>query len=105
MTLRLVVRRRADLDTDRIADYIASDSIDAGRRFLLAVRREFKFLAENPGAGRTRSPAKPSLKGLRSWPIRGFESYLIFYIPKRSRIQIVRVLHGARDIQSMFGEH
>jgi toxin ParE1/3/4 len=104
MSLRVVVRRRADIDTDRIADYIAIDSIDAGRRFLLAVRDEFKFLAKNPKVGRIRAPARPSLRGLRSWSIRGFENYLIFYIPTRSRVEIVRVLHGARDIRNIFGE-
>jgi toxin ParE1/3/4 len=37
-------------------------------------------------------------------PIRGFGKYLIFYLPLEDGIEIVRVLHGPRDVQSLF-EH
>ena len=32
------------------------------------------------------------LKGMRRFPIRGFENYLLFYLPSRDGIDIVRVL-------------
>jgi toxin ParE1/3/4 len=36
------------------------------------------------------------------WRVRGFERYLIFYRPTDDGIDVVRVLHGSRDIESLF---
>ena len=33
----------------------------------------------------------------------GFENFLIFYVPTKSGINIVRVLHGAQDLDRIFG--
>lgn len=39
------------------------------------------------------------------WPIKHFERYLIFYLlVDRKRIDIVRILHSARDIAAIFEE-
>lgn len=43
------------------------------------------------------------LKGLRRVHVAGFETCLIFYLPANSGIDVVRVLHGARDIDNLFG--
>jgi toxin ParE1/3/4 len=43
----------------------------------------------------------PQLAELRCWPIRGFEKHLIFYLPKPDGIEVIRVLHGSRDIQAI----
>jgi toxin ParE1/3/4 len=37
------------------------------------------------------------------WPIKGFANYLIFYRMRSNSIEIVRVLHGARDIEGARG--
>lgn len=44
----------------------------------------------------------PELIGLRSWSIRAFENYLIFYFQTEAGIDVVRVLHGARDLERIF---
>jgi toxin ParE1/3/4 len=36
------------------------------------------------------------------WPIGGFEKYLIFYLPLPDGIDVIRVVHGARDIERLF---
>ena len=33
------------------------------------------------------------------WPVASFEDYLIFYRPTKRGIDVVRVLHGARDLR------
>jgi len=38
---------------------------------------------------------------LRRRPVRGFENFLIFYRESGGRVEIIRVLHGARDIESL----
>lgn len=35
---------------------------------------------------------------VRSWRVRGFPRHLIFYRALPDRVQILRVLHGARDL-------
>lgn len=35
---------------------------------------------------------------MRRWPVTGFENYLVYYRPLRDGIEIIRILHGARDI-------
>jgi toxin ParE1/3/4 len=47
---------------------------------------------------------RPSLRRVRRWPVSGFERWLIFYLPRRDGVDIVRVLHGARDIERAIGE-
>lgn len=46
--------------------------------------------------GRTRPEL---LSNLRSIPI---GNYVIYYIPRQRGIEIVRVLHGSRDLDSLF---
>jgi hypothetical protein len=36
-----------------------------------------------------------------SWPVKGFENWLIFYQARRNGVEIVHVFHGARDIESL----
>ena len=49
----------------------------------------------------TRRPRKELTTDLLSSP---FGRYVIFYTPVHNGIDVVRVLHGARDIDSAFGE-
>jgi len=42
------------------------------------------------------------LKGLRRIPVKGFENYLVFYLPHQGGIDVIRVLHGARNIDNIF---
>jgi toxin ParE1/3/4 len=43
----------------------------------------------------------PRLADLRRWPVSGFPNHLIFYQPTEGGIEVVRVLHGARDLATM----
>jgi toxin ParE1/3/4 len=48
--------------------------------------------------GEPRESANPRLASLRVWPIVGFPNHLIFYRPIDGGIEVIRVLHGARDV-------
>jgi toxin ParE1/3/4 len=52
--------------------------------------------------GNPREFRDPALTGMRSWPIRGFGNHLVFYRPTDDGIEILRVLHGARDLRRVF---
>ncbi len=88
-------------DLIECAAHIYRDRPDAARRFLAAAADAVEKLADMPGMGALREVTNPRLAGLRSWPITGFENYLIFYRPTRRGIRVLRVLHGARDIDAI----
>jgi toxin ParE1/3/4 len=99
MTAQYRVLPSADRDLDEQAAYLASEaSLDAALRFYDAAAVTFGKLAAMPGLGERRESVNPRLADLRIWRIEGFEKHLIFYRPVEDGIEIVRVLHGARDI-------
>jgi toxin ParE1/3/4 len=74
---------------------------DLTDRFLAAVQQSFETLASAPKAGVLCGFRKPALRRVRRWPVKDFENWLIFYIPRRNGVEIVHIIHGARDIQSL----
>jgi toxin ParE1/3/4 len=76
-------------DLQTVARFIHHDNPFAARLFLEAAYDTFEFLAHNPGVGRQR--------------VEGFGRYLIFYRELPDKIQIWRVLHGARDLHQTLG--
>jgi toxin ParE1/3/4 len=36
------------------------------------------------------------------WRVKDFEKYLIFYRPQKDGIDVLRIIHGARDIEELF---
>jgi toxin ParE1/3/4 len=88
-------------DLQTVAQFIHRDNPFAARLFLEAAYDTFEFLANNPGVGRER--AYLGFPEIRSWRVEGFSRYLIFYRELPDRIQIWRVLHGARDLHQTPG--
>jgi len=99
---RVLLSPRADRDIDEQFAYLAEEGrLDTAARFLEATESAFQTLLEMPELGAPRRFANPKLQGLRMWPIQGFEKHLIFYRPVTRGIEIVRVLHAARDIEPL----
>lgn len=103
MKPRVVILPLADRDLDEKAEYIARNRPVTARRFYDAADRAFERLANTPGLGGPWESTNPNLAGLRVWPIPRFKNYLIFYRPIPDGIEVVRVLHGAQDIESILG--
>ncbi len=99
-----VVRRvtaKRDL-TDHFVFLGENASVDVARRFLHACNAGFQALAQMPDLGVRRNFRKPRFSSVRLWPVKGFERYLIFYRPLSDGVEILRVIHGARDIERLF---
>jgi toxin ParE1/3/4 len=88
----------AEADLLDIWNFIANESLEKADIFLQKMENKLKILAENPGVGRKRDELLPNL---RSFPV---GSYLIFYYSINKGIEVVRVLHGARDIPNFFAD-
>jgi toxin ParE1/3/4 len=89
-------------DLQIAAQFIHRDNPTAAQLFLEASYDTFEFLARNPGLSRQRLDL--GFPEIRSWRINGFRRYLIFYRVLPDRIQIRRVLHGARDLHQTSGD-
>ena len=96
------VRPEARADVDDSASFIAGHNLDAGLRFLAAFDQALTTLADYPNIGTPYEVTSAKLHGLRYWHVPRFESWLVFYLPREDSIEIVRVLHGARDIPRLF---
>ena len=100
---RLVIKRQAaKRDLDENAAFLGKESPDVAIRFLEAAEKSFLELAAMPDLGRECDFENPAFKGMRRWLVRGFQNYLILYRPIPKGIEIIRVLHGARDIEAIF---
>ncbi len=93
---RFRLSERADRDLREIWDYISAKNPDAADRQLDMLHDRFALLAKQPRVGQLREDLHPKL---RVFPA---GSYVIFYYPLEEGIEVVGVVHGARDIESMF---
>ncbi len=101
MTAYCRVLPAADRDLDDPAAYLASQSgVDLAPRFYDAASAAFAEIAPMPGICERWPSANPRLQGLRVWRIAGFPKHLAFYRPSDDGIDIVRVIHAARDLDA-----
>jgi toxin ParE1/3/4 len=98
------VRPLADREIDDHAGYIAKDNIEAALRFLDAVQAAFDRIGERPSIGSPRYAHLPIMENLRVWAVPNFENYLIFYVERGDHVDVLRVLHAARDIPAALRE-
>jgi len=91
-------KARALMDLDEIAEQIGQTSPRAALRFLDAFDQTVAALATMPGLGSPYVSDHPRLRDLRVRPVKRFKNFLIFYKPIADGIEVLRVLHGARDI-------
>jgi toxin ParE1/3/4 len=99
--MNLLVKSPAWDDLRDIGLLIGAENLDAADRFLTAAKESFDLLRRHPRIGRLRSFSVP---GVRSWLIPDFQNYLIFYLPTGTEVQILAVLHGARDLASALAQ-
>lgn len=99
---KFILSEQAVTDVDVIHDYICADNPDAADRVEEAILENFDLLARNPALGRIRHFRRH--KNIRSWVVTEFTGYLIFYreLPAGSGVEILRVLHSARDLENLF---
>ena len=89
-------------DLFEIWSYIALDNLEAANRLEDAVYKACAFLAEGPYRGAAREDI--SKLPLRFWTVQAFSNYIIVYDPASDPLQIIRILHGSRDIRAILGE-
>jgi toxin ParE1/3/4 len=96
---RFVLTPAAEQDLTEIWDYIAADNPDAANRVHDAFLKAFRRLAESPGLGHYREDLADKRHRFES-----VYSYLIVYWWETRPLQIIRVLHAARDVSAILDE-
>ena len=93
-----ILTPRAEQDIGDIWDYIADDNIEAADRVLDAVENALHRIAKNPGIGHMREELAD-----RRHRFLLVYSYLIVYRSETKPLQVIRILHAARDVQNILG--
>lgn len=93
-----LIQRTAQAEEDLIEIwiYIAQDNPEVADRVLDDIEQRFHALADNPLMGRLRPDIALELRYFT------VGKYLILYRTVPDGIQIVRVIHGARDLSHLF---
>jgi toxin ParE1/3/4 len=90
---------QAQRDLNAIAEYIAIEgSVERAIRVLKDLRSAFRKLSDMPGMGHYREDLLD--KRFRFWSV---YSYVIAYRWNVEPIQIIAIVHGARDLHAFFG--
>jgi toxin ParE1/3/4 len=98
--MRLFLSSPARADIDEIWSYIATESGSAeiADRVIASISETFRLLRRNPNLGRRRDG--DLRQEIRSFPA---GNHMIFYRSRAAAVEIVRVLHGSRDIGRILG--
>ena len=90
------VAARAKKDLSEIHAYIQADSMEGADRMLDQIHETFELLGTSPELGTLRPNYRPA--NLRTFSVR---RYVVAYRYTKNVVEILRVLHGARDIDEL----
>jgi len=85
-------------DLDEISSYFSQVSIEAGKNFVKRFADKCRNLIKFPSMGRIYSEIMPNLRGV---PLDG---YIILYQLSGEEIEIIRVVSGYRNLESLFSD-
>lgn len=105
MNYQLIVKDRATQDLRQLGSYIlVNGNADAAVKFLNAAEVTFAQLAKTPKIGKVTRLVASKWGEIRQWRIKDFPDYLIFYRIEETKMEILRVLHGARDLADVLSQ-
>ena len=96
--MRLKISPLAKKDVLETWHHIAPDNTVAANRIVVKLNDKFKFLLRTPFGGRARPEIREDVRG---FPV---GDYLIVYRILPGVLEILRVVHGARNLEELFSE-
>ncbi len=94
-----VLTQAAKGDLLKILEYLEGDNPSGVLKVVDALDDAMQLLADNPGIGHLRSDLTP--QDVRFWSV---FRYLVIYRPDTKPLEIVRVLHGKRNVRRLLEE-
>ena len=102
---RVTIRPSAWREINRQLEYLEEQAgLAVAERFLDSFMSTCDDLALMPMLAPLCGFQRPATRRMRRWPVKGFDNWLIFYRARRDGAEIVHILHGARDIQTLLDE-
>jgi toxin ParE1/3/4 len=92
----VTLRPQAQADILDVWNYIAEHSVAEADRWIDRLEDCLTLWATQPHMGRVRDELSPGIRSL------AFGRYVVFYEPSADGMDVVRVLHGSRDIDEQF---
>ena len=83
-----------------VTRFARDTSEEVGTRFERSTYELIELLLRNPEMGRLRRDLRPA--GIRSFRIRGFERYLLFYQVKGKELVLLRLRYGGMNLPALF---
>jgi len=96
---RYILSPDANEDLFEIWSHIACDSVDAANRVESELFETFEALARTPGQGHKRTDL--TAEAVLFFPV---YSYLVVYRPEKRPLEVVAIIHGARDVRRVLTE-
>ena len=94
---RFILTGPAERDIGEIKDYLLEQAgAEITRRVMSEIRNALEHVGSQPGIGHAREDL--TARPVKFWPI---HSWLIVYDPVPRPVEIIRVLHGMRDIEKI----
>jgi toxin ParE1/3/4 len=94
--MKVIVSRQADRDLLEVYNYFYPHNPRYAERLAADLIGAIAKLSAFPSSGTPRWRVAPGIRSVQVRP------YLIFYEVRTSHIEILRVLHGSRDIENEF---
>jgi toxin ParE1/3/4 len=93
---KVIHTQKARFDLLSIWSYIAEDNPNAADKLLDTIDEKCTLLGENPKLGQARPDISQTM---RYFPVK---NYVILYQEQPLGVEIIRVLHGSRDLEAIF---
>ncbi|MCW0219471.1 MAG: type II toxin-antitoxin system RelE/ParE family toxin [Prosthecobacter sp.] len=89
-------------DLEDLTSYIAQDNSIAAEAVRQSILDTAERLALHPSLGMRPRFSSPRFAGIRFLPAYPYPMYLLFYRELNSEIEVLRILHGARNLPPLF---
>jgi toxin ParE1/3/4 len=100
--VNLFIQEAAERDILQQVEWYAEKGVPAiGLRFSDAVAESLKAVIATPLSGAPKATTNPRLAGLRTWPVKEFDEFRIYYMMRPELLTVVRVLHDKRDTDAL----
>ena len=100
--MNLFIQESAEQDILRQVEWYAEKGVPAiALHFHDAVAESIKAVIAMPLSGAPKATTNPRLAGLRTWPVKGFDEFRIYYLVQPELLTVVRVLHDKRDTDAL----
>lgn len=98
----VVFNPMAQEDLKEIVAHIATDNPVAASNVRNDILDTAESLGHHPGLGIRPRFSAPRFVGIRFLPASQYHPYLLFYRELPDEVEILRVLHGARNLPALF---